>query len=406
MQNVSATDFGFAKGNLMPCEETLEVGRKRKKLRIAVAKEFAPNENRVAMAPHAVGFLVNLGHEVYVETGAGEKAHFADQKYSDQGAIIEPCRSNIYSCDVIMKVLPPNEEELAMMKSRQVLFSSYDIYSQSKQYIEKLMELKTTAIGFEFFKDANEDAYPIVQSFSEISGTTSILIAAEYLSDAHEGKGEMLGGISGISPTDVVILGAGTAAECAARTAIGLGASVKVFDKSINKLRDLQQRLGMRIFTSVLQPLVLLKAMRSADVVIGALYENNGVRDFIVSEDAVSQMKPHSVIVDLCMNQGGCFETSEVTSFSNPVYEKHGVVHYCVPNIPSRVSRTATYVLSNILGQVLIELGEAGGINQMIKENAGVRAGAYVYNGILTNEVIGARLGLPSQDINLLLAAF
>ena len=403
---MGASDYGLGKINLLPCEETLEVSRKRKKMRIAVAKESAQNENRVAMAPHAVGFLVGLGHEVYVETGAGEKAHFADQKYSEQGAIIEPCKSNIYACDVIVKVLPPNEEELGLMKGRQVLFSSYDIYTQSKQYIEKLQELKITAIGFEFFKDANCEAFPIVQSFSEISGTTSILIAAEYLSDAHNGKGEMLGGISGISPTDVVVLGAGTAAECAARTALGLGASVKIFDRSINRLRDLQQRLGTRVFTSVLQPLVLLKAMHSADVVIGALYENNCVRDFIVSEDAVSQMKNHSVIVDLCMTQGGCFETSELTSFASPVYEKHGVVHYCVPNIPSRVSRTATYVLSNIIGQVLIELGEAGGINQLIKDNAGVRAGAYVYNGILTNDVIGNRLGLSSQDINLLLAAF
>lgn len=399
-------DYGLGKANLLPCEETLEVSRKRKKMRIAVAKETAQNENRVAMAPHAVGFLVGLGHDVYVETGAGEKAHFADQKYTEQGAIIEPCKSNIYACDVIVKVLPPNEEELGLMKGRQVLFSSYDIYTQPKQYIEKLQELKITAVGFEFFMDANCEAYPIVQSFSEISGTTSILIAAEYLSDEHGGKGEMLGGISGISPTDVVVLGAGTAAECAARTALGLGASVKIFDKSINRLRDLQQRLGTRVFTSVLQPLVLLKAMKSADVVIGALYESNCVRDFIVSEDAVSQMKNHSVIVDLCMTQGGCFETSETTSFASPVYEKHGVVHYCVPNIPSRVSRTATYVLSNILGQVLIELGEAGGINQLIKDNAGVRAGAYVYNGILTNEMIGNRLGLSSQDINLLLAAF
>ncbi|MBO7433962.1 MAG: alanine dehydrogenase [Salinivirgaceae bacterium] len=393
-------------GNLMPCEEMLEVGHQRKKLRIAIAKESAPDETRVAMAPHSVGFLVNCGHEVFVEAGAGERTHFADQKYVDQGAIIEPVKSNIYACDVVVKVLPPNEEELSLMKGRQVLFSSYDVNLQPRQYIEKLMELKITAIGFEFYKDSHDDVYPIIQSFSEISGTTSILIAAEYLSNAHGGKGEMLGGISGISPTDVVILGAGTAAEYAARTAMGLGASVKVFDKSINRLRELQHRLGTKIFTSVLQPLVLLKALRSADVVVGALYENGRVRDYIVSEDSIKQMKPNSVIVDLCMNQGGCFETSEVTSLANPTFNKYGVVHYCVPNIPAKVSRTATYVLSNILGQIIIELGDTGGINQMVKENAGLRAGVYVYNGILTNEVIGNRLGLPSQDINLLLAAF
>jgi len=393
-------------GNLMPCEEMLEVGHRRKKLRIAIAKESSADECRVAMAPHSVGFLVNCGHEVLVEAGAGERTHFADEKYAEQGAIIEPVKSNIYACDVVVKVLPPTEEELSLMSGRQVLFSSYDVNLQSKQYIERLMELKITAIGFEFYKDANDDDYPIVQSFSEISGTTSVLIAAEYLSNAHGGKGEMLGGISGISPTDVVVLGAGTAAEYAARTALGLGASVKVFDKSINRLRELQHRLGLKIFTSVLQPLVLLKAMRSADVVIGALYENNRIRDFIVNEDAVMQMKTNSVIVDLCMNQGGCFETSEVTSLANPTFEKHGVVHYCVPNIPAKVSRTATYVLSNILGQMIIEIGDAGGINQIIKENAGIRAGVYVFNGILTNELIGSRLGLPSQDINLLLAAF
>ena len=392
--------------DLMPCEEMLEIGHRHKKLRIAIAKESAADECRVAMAPHSVGFLVNCGHEVLVEAGAGERTHFADQKYAEQGAVIEPVKSNIYTCDIVIKVLPPTEEELSLMRGRQVLFSSYDVNLQPKQYIERLMELKITAIGFEFYKDAIDDVYPITQSFSEISGTTAILIAAEYLSNAHGGKGEMLGGISGISPTDVVILGAGTAAEYAARTAMGLGASVKVFDKSINRLRELQHRLGMKIFTSVLQPLVLLKAMRAADVVIGALYENNRVRDFIVNEDAVMQMKSNSVIVDLCMNQGGCFETSEVTSFANPTFTKHGVIHYCVPNIPAKVSRTATYILSNILGQIIIEIGETGGINQIIKENAGIRAGVYVFNGILTNELIGNRLGLPSQDINLLLAAF
>ena len=405
-QGLHISEFSFSNTDLLPCEEMLEVKRKRKQLRIGVAKESAENENRVALAPHAVGFLVDLGHEVYIEAGAGDRAHFSDQKYSEQGAYIENSKGKIYDCDVVVKILPPNAAELSLMRGRQVLFSSYDIYSQERWYIERLMELKITAIGFEFYKDTHDDVYPIIQSFSEISGTMSIMIAAEYLSDDYGGKGEMLGGISGISPTDVVILGAGTAAEYAAKTALGLGASVKVFDKSINRLKDLQLRLGQRVFTSVLQPLTLLKALRSADVVIGALYECNGVRDFIVSEDAVSQMKPASVIIDLCMNQGGCFETSKVTTFSNPVYTNNKVIHYCVPNITSRVSRTATYILSNILGQILIELGEAGGINQLVKINSGARAGVYVYNGILTNESIGRKFGLPSQDINLLLAAF
>ena len=400
------SNFSLNKDKLMPCEEMLEVAQQGKRLRISIAKESDANENRIAMAPHAVGFLVSHGHEVYVEAGAGEKIHFADQKYAEQGAIIEHDKAHIYSNDIIIKVAPPTEQELSMMRGKQLIISSYNIYSQSRKYIEKLIELKNTAIGFEFYRDVQTNIYPIIQSFSEISGTTSILIAAEYLSNAHDGKGEMLGGISGISPTDVVIIGASTAGEHAARTALGLGASVKVFDKSINKLRTMQQRLGRHIFTSVLQPMVLLKAMRTADVVIGALYENTCMRDFVVSSDAVRQMKSRSIIVDLCMNHGGCFETSHVTTLSEPVFEEHGIIHYCVPNIPARVSRTATYVLSNILGQMVIEIGDAGGINRLIKQNAGVRAGAYVFNGILTNELIGNKLGMSSQDIDLLMAAF
>lgn len=406
MDNSESSGFPLKKENLLPQEEMLEIGNKKRMLRIGVAKESLADENRVALAPHAVELLINNGHEVLIEKNAGVKANFTDVMYSEVGGNIVTNKSDIYSCDIIAKVASLNDEEFGLLKGKQVLFSSFQIGTQSKDYVEKLLKKKITSVGYEFYMDRTKKLFPVVQSMSEISGTTSILIAAEYLSNANSGKGEMLGGISGISPSDIVILGADTAAEYAARTAIGLGATVKVFDCSIHKLRSLQERLGSRIFTSILQPRILTKALKYADVVIGAIPPEKERQTFVVSEDAVKQMKPYSVIVDLQIDHGGCFETSEVTSFKNPVYRKHGVVHYCVPNIPSRVARTASYALSNILGQIIIELGICGSINQLLRQHDGLRTGIYTYNGILTKESIGNKFNLPSRDINLLMAAF
>lgn len=394
------------KENLLPLEEMLEIGNKKKSLRIGIPREAIEDENRVAMAPHAVELLVNNGHEVLVEAGAGLSANFTDIMYSEVGGVISTNKSDLFSCDIIAKVAALTNEEIALLKGKQVLFSAFQIGTQSKEYVEKLQQKKVTCIGYEFYMDRNKELFPVVQSMSEISGTTSILIAAEYLSNANNGKGEMLGGISGISPTDIVILGADTAGEFAARTAIGLGATVKVFDCSVHKLRNLQERLGARIYTSILQPRILAKALRYADVVIGAIPPEKERQTFVVDEDIVKQMKPYSVIVDLQIDHGGCFETSEVTNFKRPIYRKHGVVHYCVPNIPSRVARTASYALSNILGQLLIEMGDVGGVNQMVQQHSGLRTGVYIYNGILTKESIGNKFNMPFQDINLIMAAF
>lgn len=400
------TDFPLEKAGLLPREEMLEITTPKKNLTIGVAKESANDENRVALAPHAVELLVNNGHKVYVEKDAGKSANFSDKKYNDVGGIITSDKAEIYQTDVIVKVAPLNDREIDLLKGNQVLISSFHIGTQIPTYVDKLQKKKITTIGFEFYMDRRKEVSPIVQSMSEISGTTSVLIAAEYLSNATGGKGEMLGGISGVSPTDIVILGADIAAEYAARTALGVGATVKIFDCSVHKLRGLQERLGSRVFTSILQPRVLTKALRSADVVIGAISPENDRQTFIVSEETIMQMKPNSVIIDLQIDHGGCFETSEVTNFQNPVYTTHGVVHYCVPNIPSRVARTASYALSNILGHLLIELGDCGGISNLARQHAGVRAGIYIYNGILTKESIGNKFNLPWQDINLIMAAF
>jgi alanine dehydrogenase len=398
--------FSFAKAaGLMPQEEMLEVARRKSSLYIGIPKEISFQENRVPLVPDAVGLLVANGHDVVVETNAGKAANFHDKDYSDAGAKIAYSTEEVYKADMILKVEPPSLEEIEMMQQRQTLISALQLTIQPENFVKKLMDKKVTAIAYDFIKD-EEGIFPIVRSMSEIAGNTSILIAAEYLSNVNNGLGSMLGGISGVSPTEVIILGAGTVGEYAARASLGLGASLKVFDNSVYRLRRLQNNLGMRIFTSVLQPKVLMKALKTADVVIGAIRAPEGRTPCVVTQEMVSEMKFGSVIVDVSIDQGGCFETSRVTNHTNPVFRKYGVIHYCVPNIASRVSRTASYALSNVFAPILLNIGEEGGVNNVLRRDKGVRHGVYIYNGILTNKYLGETFNLPYKDIDLMMAAY
>lgn len=388
---------------LMPQEEMLEVGRKKGKLFIGIPKEISFQENRVGLVPDAVALLVNNGHRVVVETNAGKMANFQDNDYSEAGAQIAYSSEDVYKADIILKVAPPSPQEIEMMQQKQTLISALQLTVQPEDFLKQLMNKKITAIAFDWIKD-QDGIYSVIRSMGEIAGGTSILIAAEYLSNVNNGQGALLGGISGISPTEVVILGAGTVGEFATRAALGLGASVKVFDNSIYKLRRLQSDIGTRIFTSVIQPRVLAKHLKTADVVIGAIRASKGRTPCVVTEEMVSEMKVGSVIIDVSIDQGGCFETSEVTNHSKPIFRKHGVIHYCVPNIASRVSRTASYALSTIFAPILLNIGEEGGVENMLRRDEGVRNGIYVYNGILTSQVLGEMFKLPYKDINLFMA--
>ncbi|MFL5762557.1 MAG: alanine dehydrogenase [Bacteroidia bacterium] len=389
---------------LMPQEEMLEIGRKKGKLFIGIPKEISFQENRVALVPDAVALLVNNGHRIIVETNAGKMANFQDHDYSEAGAQIVYSAEEVYKADIILKVAPPSPQEIEMMQQRQTLISALQLTVQPEDFLKKIMAKKITAVAFDWIRD-EDGIYTVIRSMGEIAGGTSILIAAEYLSNVNNGQGAILGGISGISPTEVVILGAGTVGEFATRAALGLGASVKVFDNNIYRLRRLQSDIGTRVFTSVIQPRVLAKHLKTADVVIGAIRAQQGRTPCVVSEEMVSEMKVGSVIIDVSIDQGGCFETSEVTNHTKPVFRKHGVIHYCVPNIASRVSRTASYALSTIFAPILISIGEEGGVENMLRRDAGVRNGVYIYNGTLTNQVLGEMFKLPYKDINLLMAA-
>jgi len=395
----------LTKGALLPKEEMLEVARKKGSLHIGIPKEITFQENRVALAPDDVALLVNHGHEVLIETGAGKGANFQDNDYSEAGAQVVYTPDEVYKkSEIILKVAPPSMQEIELMQHKQTLLSTIQLTAQSEAFLKKLIDKKITAIAFEWIKD-EDGIYPVIRSMGEIAGGTSILIAAEYLSNVNNGQGSILGGISGVAPTEVIIIGAGTVGEYAARTALGLGATVKVFDNSIYRLRRLQSDLSIRIFTSIIQPKVLAKHLRTCDVAIGALRATGGRTPCVVTEGMVSEMKTGSVIVDVSIDQGGCFETSHVTNHTNPVFRKHGVIHYCVPNIASRVARTASYALSTIFAPTLITVGEEGGVTSMVRNHLGVRNGVYLYNGILTNKYLGELFNLPSKDIDLLSAA-
>jgi alanine dehydrogenase len=393
------------KNRLLPQEEKLEVGRKKEQLIIGIPRESEKYENRVALTPEAVELLVSNGHQILVEHNAGIEANYTDNDYSENGALIIQNTKDVYQADIILKVAPLNMDEIELLRDNQTIFTSFYFSQNTAEHIQRLLQKKVTAIGSESIKD-NHNCFPILQTMSEIAGTTSILVAAEYLSNVNKGKGVMLGGITGITPTEVVILGADTAGEFAARAALGLGAFVKVMDSSTHRLRELQNLVGQRLHTSILQPNMIEKALRSADVVIGALHRSDRGPRYVVTEEMVKQMKKGSVIIDISIDQGGCIETSECRTHGNPVYTKYGIVHYCVPNIPSRVARTASIALSNVFAPLMLSIGETGGIRHQLKEDPGLRNGVYIYNGILTNQFIGDQFGIPYKDIDLLMAAF
>tara|TARA_B100000900_G_scaffold128017_1_gene108157 strand:- start:623 stop:1822 length:1200 start_codon:yes stop_codon:yes gene_type:complete len=387
---------------LMPQEETLEIKPNFKKLQIGIPKESSLQENRVSLTPDAIGLLVKNGHSVLIESGAGNAANFTDEMYSQKGAEIST-RNKVFTCSYILKIEPPTNIELDLIKQNQVLISAIQMNIQSADFFKKINKKKISAFGFEFIKDI-QGKLPIVRSMSEIAGNTSLLIAAEYLSNINKGKGLMLGGISGIIPTSVVVIGAGTVGEYACRTALGLGASVIVFDNSVSKLRRLQNNINQRISTSSLAPKILMKALQRADVVISALQVGSGRVPCIVSEDMVVQMKQGAVVIDVSIDQGGCFETSEVTSHNEPVFIKHNVIHYCVPNIPSRVARTASIAISNILTPILLSIADEGGIENSLRKHEFLRNGIYAYNGLLTNSVLSKNFNIPFTDLSLILS--
>jgi alanine dehydrogenase len=389
---------------MLPKEEMLEVRRKGKKIRIGIPSDKDKVEFRVPLTPQAVELLVSYGHEILIEKDGGKAASYTDEEYREAGALVMNDRKEIFECDIVLRISPFDEAEIDLLKGHQALISNLQINAQCSNSIGKLLQKKVTNIAYEYLED-EDGGKPVVQLMSQISGSTSIILFNEYLNKSRDGKGVLLGSVTGISPAELVILGSGTAAEYAARAALGLGAIVKVFDDNISSLRKLEEKLSQPIFTSVYYPKVMKKALKSADAVLGAM-SVGGPPSFRVTEDMIKKMKKGSVIIDLNVSQGGCFETSRCTDLNNPSFIEHGVVHYCVPNLPAIVARTASIAMSNVLIPILIAIGEIGGIDNYIKNSKSFRKGVYIYNGILTNSTLADKFNLPYKDIELLLAVY
>ncbi len=376
-----------------------------KHMSLGIPKEFTFQENRVPLTPAAVKLLTDRGNHITIETGAGKNANFSDHQYSEAGARIVSHASEVYESDVILKIDPPTISEIALMKTGQLLISALQINQLDGILLKKLMEKKINAMAYEFIQDESS-ALPIIRAMSEIAGTAAILIAAEYLNNTHIGKGELLGGFAGVPPTQVVVIGAGAVGEFATKAALGLGANVKIFDNNVYRLRRIQKSFGLHLYTSTIQPSVLKSSLERADVVIGALAGNSHRSPVVISEDMIMAMRPNSILIDVAIDRGGNFETSELTTHEKPIFKKHDVIHYCVPNIPSRVSRTASYALSNIFTPMLDQMVDEGGFAEFLKINKGIRKGTYLYKGNLTNKNLADKFGIKYHDIDLLVGLF
>lgn len=387
-----------------PLEETLEVSQKKQSIFIGIPKENSFQENRVPLTPSAVSVIVNNGNKVVIEHHAGMSSSFSDNEYSEAGAQIVYDKNEIFQADIILKTAPIAQDELDLLKKDQIIFSPVHIPSLCKKDLETFLDKKIIGIALGNIKD-DAGNFPIVRSMSQIAGVHAIHIGSKYLSNVHQGRGILLGGIAGVPPAKVVIIGAGMVGEYAARTALGCGAMVQVFDNSIYRLMRLQRTVGQTVFTSVVDPVILAKALHEADIAIGALKPQKGIVPMVVTESMVEKMKPGSVIIDVSIDNGGCFETSNLTTHEDPIFIKHEVIHYCVPNIASAVSRTASNAISNILMPLILSCSEtSGGSDMMLQNKPGLLAATYVYKGKLTSRALSKKFDIKYIDLNLILS--
>jgi alanine dehydrogenase len=394
----------LAKSALAPQEKLQKERKGKHAFFIGLPREIHFQENRISLTPDSVALLVDRGHDVWVETKAGEGSKFSDKQYSDAGAKIVYSPQEVYKADVILKIEPPTVEELEFFKPGQTLISAIQMGHTKQDVINTLLKKRITALAYELIED-KVGGMPIIRALSEIAGNAVVSIAAQFLSSTDNGRGVILGGITGVPPTRMVIIGAGTVAENAARAALAMGAEVQVFDNHLYKLRRLKHLLGHQIYTSTIDTFTLSQALKSADVVIGALRAEKGRVRHVVSEEMVQDMRPDSLIIDLSIDQGGCIATSEITNHNKPTFRKYDVIHYCVPNIASRVARTATTALSNIFTPTILRAAEEGGVEEMIFLHKWFMKGVYAYKGNLVNESVARKFKLKHKNIELLLAA-
>lgn len=368
-------------------------------MRIGIPTETRLEEKRVALAPAGVDSLIRSGHTVYIQSGAGDSSHFSDQDYRNVGANIVYNAEEVFGrAELLVKVAPVSAEEADLMVEKQTILSFLHLAVARKNIIEKLLQKKITAIGLELIE--KDSRLPVLQSMSEIAGPLAIQVAERYLESYNKyGRGILLGGITGVAPAAVVILGAGVVGITAARAALGRGAQVIVIDRDLNRLRQLENEFNRGITTVMANPYTISRGVKFADVLIGAVLIKGEKTPHIVSEEMVKQMKKGAVIVDVSIDQGGCIETSRITTISDPVYTMHNVIHYCVPNMPALVSRTASYGLTNASLEYIHSIADEGLTNALIADD-GLAKGVCTYAGGCTNEFIANTFDMEYKKIH------
>jgi len=394
----------FAKGQYETQVETLEVKNKGEGLSLGIPKENHYGECRVSLVPNSIRSLIGYGHRVIVESKAGINSRFSDEHFTSAGAEVSQDVKKVYGAGIVIKSAPPTLEELEFLSEGQILISPLQLPLISDGYMEVLKKKRVTAIAMEHLR-YEDGSFPVIRIMSEIAGRMAIITAANLLTNSQAGRGVMLGGVSGVPPAKVVILGAGVVGEHATRTALGLGASVRIFDNDIYKIIRLQNKIGRQLHTSSINPEYIAYQLTSADVVVGAIHSKTGRCPILVTEEMVSNMKEGSVVIDVSIDQGGCFETSEITTHHHPTFVKHGVTHYCVPNIASNVARTSSMAISNILTPLILRIGSGQKLSDILYHNEGIRNGVYTYQGHVTNNYLAKRFDMKYTALELLLTS-
>lgn len=373
------------------------------KVIIGVPKEIKTHEYRVGLIPGSVRELTRLNHTVLIETMAGVGVGFSDEDYIQVGATIVPTASKVFeSSDIIIKVKEPQPSETAMLRPDQVLFTYLHLSSDPVQAMG-LIQSKCVAIAYETVTD-NFGRLPLLSPMSEVAGRMSIQVGATYLEKPHGGAGVLLGGVAGVEPARVCIIGGGVVGISAARMAVGLGAKVTIIDRSVHRLQEIDQMMGSRIRTVYSTFDTIEYHVLRSDLVIGAVLIPGATAPRLVTRDMIGRMKKGSVLVDVAIDQGGCFETSKATTHQDPIYVIDGIIHYCVANMPGAVARTSAMALNNATLPYILALAQKG-YRQALHEDRHLLNGLTVYRGAVTNEAVAQGLSMPYLEIGNILTA-
>lgn len=372
------------------------------RMNIGVINESNKIENRAGLSPSGISFLVERGHDVYVQAGAGLKSGYTNEEYSSLGANIVFTKEEAFGrSDVVLNISPLDEEESKLVRKDQILFGFHHLAVSRKNILEELLKKNVTMVGYEIIQN-QENELPFIECLSEIAGQMCLVISGHYLQTSQGGRGLVIGGVVSVPPATAVVVGGGVLARSAIKAMLGAGAHTIALDRDMDKLRDLEQITSGNLVTLMASQYNLGRMVKIADILIGAVLKPGEKAPVMITREMVSSMKKGSILIDLSIDQGGCSETSRLTTLDQPSYVDEGIIHYCVPNITSTVSRTSTKVLSNMVVPYLFQIGDIG-INEALKGDESMASGTYVYKGQLVRKGLAERFAMPFIELATLL---